>query len=403
MSKLNKSIQCKLCGENIPPGMYVQHMKELCPKIHQKGRGRIVSSLPLLDHPVNDGQVVPSPPPHSNNANGGQLEVCPYCQAFVSTQWLDDHIQKRCSFKFIKSSGKSIIESISGLVWCPRCSRETKLLWLSKHTPLCINCIANISNEKVLFLPTVVQGTNDHWIVISRIKIADYTKQLLYYIDECITIIEQKRVSKKYTTRDKKTLLELIDILLSEYILSHKISRKKDYHSTQLLEEQKASVKKLRDRIKTFSNERMNEINTPRVISEDEKEEITINELSWQILPPGKHPFPRIISHYEQILHSNPTVTFDKNRLYKINSLGPSAIYKGQGEFLDYIAFEFQDKQVAVLENPIFGNAIYVIRGDWKKLSKLSKSDLLWNHSNNTTRIIHKGDWFVRLKQELDF
>ena len=388
MTKMNKFIRCELCGENIYPDMYMRHLRELCPKTHQ-------------------------------------MEICPYCQTMVATQWLDDHLQNKCSFQFIKSvekrivtpiSGlvqfiksveKPIVTPISGLVQCPRCSSETKLLWLSKATPLCINCIANISGKKVLFLPTIVQSINDRWIVISRIKMVDYTRQLLYYIDECITLIEQKRANNKHTTRDKKTLLELIDMLLSEYVL-HPISRKKNLRSVQLqlqlLAEQKANVENLRNRIKTFSNERMNEINIPRARSEDKKEEtIIVKELSWQILPPGKHPFLRIIAHYKQISLSNSIVNFDENRLYEINSLGPSAIYKGQGDFSDYIAFEFQSKQVAVLENPVFGNAIYVIRGDWRKLSKLSKSELLWNHSNNTTRIIHRGDWLVRLKRELHF
>jgi len=48
-----------------------------------------------------------------------------------------------------------------------------------------------------------------------------------------------------------------------------------------------------------------------------------------------------------------------------------------------------------------YGNAIYIIDDDWERLSRLTKRKLLTHPE--ATRIVHKGKWYWKVKQELEF
>ncbi len=121
-------------------------------------------------------------------------------------------------------------------------------------------------------------------------------------------------------------------------------------------------------------------------------------KLPWKILPPGEHPFSEILKHYEELQKSNPHVRYDLNRLNRICELTPTATYVGVDEFRGYTVFYFQKYLAAVLDCPVWGNAIYMIKGDWKTLSRLTKAELIAERTGNVTRIVHSGDWFQRLK-----
>jgi len=45
----------------------------------------------------------------------------------------------------------------------------------------------------------------------------------------------------------------------------------------------------------------------------------------------------------------------------------------------------------ALLERPVYGNAIYVLGLDWKRLSRLSKRELLADETHGVTKIVHRG------------
>lgn len=54
---------------------------------------------------------------------------------------------------------------------------------------------------------------------------------------------------------------------------------------------------------------------------------------------------------------------------------------------------------LVVFENIHYGNAIYVIRRNWKTLSKMSRTELLTGHSQVIDRVIHSGsNWELKLK-----
>jgi len=122
----------------------------------------------------------------------------------------------------------------------------------------------------------------------------------------------------------------------------------------------------------------------------------------WHILPPGEHPFPRILAYFQDLQSKHPGVRYDTDRLAKVFGLAPSDCYLGTDEFSGYAAFYFGDLDTAVMESPKWGNAIYVIRGAWREVSRLSKRELIVNHGPRTERITHSGDWLNRLKWTLE-
>ena len=126
-----------------------------------------------------------------------------------------------------------------------------------------------------------------------------------------------------------------------------------------------------------------------------------IEELNWVILPEAESAWPRVSRCLEQMKRQHPTKELEPSRLEKIWSLRPSKVFQGKNTFDGYFVCLFDQR--AVLECPWVGNAIYVIRGDWRKLSQLSKSDLINRHRKEVRRIIHRdsGNWFTEIKKAI--
>jgi|GEM_PF-2417854 len=121
-------------------------------------------------------------------------------------------------------------------------------------------------------------------------------------------------------------------------------------------------------------------------------------KINWKILPPGKHPFQKIVEHFQRISKHRRDLIVDMNRLHKAFSLGPEEVFVGTDEFEGYVVFYFASAETAVLDCPVIGNAIYVFGENWKSLSRLTKSQLLSAKRPNVERIIHSGAWFSRLR-----
>lgn len=124
---------------------------------------------------------------------------------------------------------------------------------------------------------------------------------------------------------------------------------------------------------------------------------IEIARVSWRILPPGEHPFERVMEHVHALEGKHPQIKFDLTRLRLLYGLEPTAIHAGLGELEGYFAFYFEHCRTAVLDCPRVGNAVYVIeRADWAPLSRLTKKELLQHP--NVRRIIHSGVWFDKVR-----
>lgn len=154
--------------------------------------------------------------------------------------------------------------------------------------------------------------------------------------------------------------------------------------------------KKRQDRIQELEKIRKRILDYFRV-----KESSTVNRINWQILPPGKWSFNQVIGHFKKLENTNKNYKYDLERLELLKDFNPTTCFIGLNEFEGYVVFCFDYTDKAILENPIRGNAIYLINKDWVELSKLAKRELLFYHSDRVKRIIHRGDWFEKLKSEI--
>lgn len=153
----------------------------------------------------------------------------------------------------------------------------------------------------------------------------------------------------------------------------------------------RARVERLRALIETrFEDEKLRERN-----------HTAAERVSWEILPPGEATVGGLLRRLDAVRRSGPSRRYEPIRIKAIMTLKPKSVYVGIGEFTGYVVSCFEGTTRAVLDNPWVGNAIYILGGNWRLLSRLTKRELLEDHSDRVTRIIHSGSWFSRLKTEL--
>ncbi len=128
---------------------------------------------------------------------------------------------------------------------------------------------------------------------------------------------------------------------------------------------------------------------------------VSTKRLPWRVLPPGELSADAVLRHYNTLQRTNPDVKYERDRITKALSLRPDEYYVGMDEFEGYMVLTFARTPKVLMECPVFGNAIYVIKSDWQRLSRMSKRELLVHRSDQVTKIVHKGDWFRRVKLEL--
>lgn len=131
--------------------------------------------------------------------------------------------------------------------------------------------------------------------------------------------------------------------------------------------------------------------------------EVPVTRVPWRILPaplPGETGLSRLLA---EITHACPKLSFDRRRLEAAYRLGPTRIYIGSGEFDGYLAFEFAGTDRILLECPVSGNAAYIFKHEWRTLSKLSRTELLRDHSGEVSKIVHAAGsaWQSRIKRGL--
>jgi hypothetical protein len=146
-------------------------------------------------------------------------------------------------------------------------------------------------------------------------------------------------------------------------------------------------------------NENLSQAKLDRASTPPKESTRDVERVPWRILPPGQHPFSDIVKYCESLQRQKIGVRYEIERLHRIFGLKPTKTYRGTDEFDGYFVFFFEDHEVAILDCPKVGNAIYVLKGDWRRFSRLTKSELLSAHQPNVTRVVHSGDWFLRLQQ----
>jgi len=125
-------------------------------------------------------------------------------------------------------------------------------------------------------------------------------------------------------------------------------------------------------------------------------------KLPWRILPTGDS-----LAEIQHLLNQELALgnideremRESKIRMEKILELSPMKIYKGIDSFSDYFALIFDRSKKVVFESIKYGNAIYIVEGNWISASKRTKKEL--REDLNAKLIIHKGNWFGKLKNWL--
>ena len=141
-----------------------------------------------------------------------------------------------------------------------------------------------------------------------------------------------------------------------------------------------------------------------RLGNENTGDSVNIERVNWTLLPIGTD-WLSFEKHFESQLEqissqvSQKEVDETTERFQRIFELKPKSIYRGFETFSDYFALLFEDTDKVVLESVNYGNAIYIIEGDWKVLSRRTKTEL--KRSNKTKVIHHRYDWFSKLKNYL--
>jgi hypothetical protein len=129
-----------------------------------------------------------------------------------------------------------------------------------------------------------------------------------------------------------------------------------------------------------------------------------IKKVSWVILPLG-FKSPEIEMRLETIFGANDKKINEANkRLNAIKQLSPNRVWMGADSFNDYLAYEFAGCSSVMLESLYYGNATFIIKENWKKLSKLTKSEV--SKERGVTRIIHDCThnlWVRKVKTALSF
>ena len=116
-----------------------------------------------------------------------------------------------------------------------------------------------------------------------------------------------------------------------------------------------------------------------------------VRKLPWGILPPGQ--WPRSTDGVRALVREDSRAGYCAERILHARSLGAVAIWQGLScDFDRYLAFEYDNTNSVLLESPDEGNAAYVLKDDWERLSRLPKKDLLRYHSSHIERFVHRHD-----------
>nr|MDP9475793.1 hypothetical protein [Actinomycetota bacterium] len=189
--------------------------------------------------------------------------------------------------------------------------------------------------------------------------------------------------------------------------LRRKLSETRDVCERRMKEEKEAHERESKNAALRGSDQRILRLRIAKRVRRDIECAFEFGDvpatvrLPWRVLPPGELSVGNVLRHYEGLQRRSPRVVYDKERIAKAFSLRPDRCYVGSGEFEGYIVFAFSHTERVLLECPKFGNAIYVIHSDWRRLSRTTKQDLLLRRSREVTRIVHKGNWFGRVKRAL--
>lgn len=130
--------------------------------------------------------------------------------------------------------------------------------------------------------------------------------------------------------------------------------------------------------------------------------EVEMIQVQWDAVPSGTAPIESVKRIYAEKQRQTPSIKYDESRLEKAKTLKPNKGYMGRQKSEGYVIFTFDYTQKALMECPIYGNAIFVINSNLEpeRWLKMNKQELI--EHPDVTKIPHRGEnWFERVKEEL--
>jgi len=123
--------------------------------------------------------------------------------------------------------------------------------------------------------------------------------------------------------------------------------------------------------------------------------------VTWELLPVGTRD-EMVRAVVAKLGHGGrPVPDTVRERIEAFHALGPTDIITGSSGFSRYIGAKIQDDLV-VLENPIHGNAVYILGSDWEEVSQRTRIDLLRDETAHYDRVVHRDGWQRRMTDIVD-
>lgn len=120
-------------------------------------------------------------------------------------------------------------------------------------------------------------------------------------------------------------------------------------------------------------------------------ESTDFQDLPWEVLPPGERIWEAFNQGITESLSASER-TLMKERFSFLEQFKPSNRYKGEGGYIDYVIFEYDENGTYILESIIYGNATYILKDNWENVSKLTKKEII-NGDLAEDRIVHNNRW----------
>ncbi|WHY73439.1 hypothetical protein [Fictibacillus enclensis] len=125
-------------------------------------------------------------------------------------------------------------------------------------------------------------------------------------------------------------------------------------------------------------------------------------KLRWEVLPKGEIPWEQKEEYINKIVSLSPKgeKSIIKDRLIEVEKLNPDFRAYGLHGYRGYVIYGFENKKTYLFESAFYGNATYIIEGDWESISRLSKAEIIKSNLCKS-RLIHQKNWKENLKKAI--
>jgi len=125
--------------------------------------------------------------------------------------------------------------------------------------------------------------------------------------------------------------------------------------------------------------------------------------VKWEILPVGEDIGERIADYLGRRMQSKSKSEKKRTAFYyeHLVKAKPYQVNIGINGFHGYVAYEYPDNNICILENPEYGHATYIFTLDWHEVSKLTKREIL-NNKFHIAKIIHDQQWEKKIDRYIN-